>query len=631
MSSDEQDRPRKTLTIKKTARDAQAEGAAKRTRTGARARLVAQIERARDNTERQKDPEGYQRRQEEEARSARRPSGAGRDAPAGGTSPRSGQSRSGQSRPGQAERGQYDRGPSDRGQSDRPSARRGASDRSRADDSRRGDGRRDDGRRGDSRRDDAPGSRAGRTPQRAPRLRDDQYIAPATPAGRFYDPFEDDGPAPEFAQEPDHTAASDDAQQSDFAHEADADHDWDAPRERAAPRVDVRSRRPREPRQAETFTVFAPCPQGLEEALTAEMQALGYEDAKAGRAGCSFTSDWSGIQRANLYSRLATRILVQVAHAEISHEDDILDLARDTPWERWFGAEQTLRVDTSAIKSPVQSLQYCNLRAKDGICDRLRELEGERPSIDTVRPDARVHLFLTGHTATLYLDTSGESLFKRGWRLDKGEAPLRENLAAGMLALAGWDPAAPLLDPFCGSGTILIEAAWIALGVPPGISRPFGFERLRDHDAYRWRDLKEDARARILPQLDAPLVGYDLNPLAIEYARNNAERAWLTADSIRFEVGDARDVTAPADHGWIVTNPPYGERMGAEQDADLWRDWATCLKRNFAGWELHVITSDLTLPNQMRLKPKRRVPLHNGALDCRLFGFELVAAGYRDA
>ncbi|WP_370539532.1 class I SAM-dependent RNA methyltransferase [Achromobacter sp. UMC46] len=457
-------------------------------------------------------------------------------------------------------------------------------------------------------------------------MRDDQYIAPATPAGRFYDPFEDDGPAPEFAAEPDHGDVPDHSQdaQPEFSRERDDS------RERA-PAADTRSRRPREVRQAEVFTVFAPCPQGLEEALTAEMQALGYEDAKAGRAGCSFTADWAGVQRANLYSRLATRILVQVAHAEISHEDDILDLARDTPWERWFGAEQTLRVDTSAIKSPVQSLQYCNLRAKDGICDRLRELEGERPSIDTVRPDARVHLFLTGHTATLYLDTSGESLFKRGWRLDKGEAPLRENLAAGMLALAGWDPAAPLLDPFCGSGTILIEAAWIALGVPPGISRPFGFERLRDHDAYRWRDLKDDARSRILPQLDAPLVGYDLDPQAIEFAQNNAERAWLTADSIRFEIGDAREIAAPADHGWIVTNPPYGERMLTEQDAELWRDWASCLKRNFAGWQLHVITSDLTLPNQMRLKPKRRVPLYNGALDCRLFGFELVAAGYRDA
>nr|WP_315846683.1 THUMP domain-containing protein [uncultured Achromobacter sp.] len=621
MSSDEHDRPRKTLTIKKTARDAHAEEAPKRTRTGARARLVAQIERTRENVERQKDPEGYQRRQEEEARYARKPAAGGRGAAPRGQAPRGGQS---------TERGQYDRGAPSRGPSERGASGRGSSDRAPSDRASSGRAPAARSRSDDTRRDTGANagasSRPPRPQQRAPRLRDDQYIAPATPAGRFYDPFEDDGPAPEFAAEPDHDDVPDHGQDAQPEY-ADARDDT---RERV-PTVETRSRAPRQPRQAEVFTVFAPCPQGLEEALTAEMQALGYEDAKAGRAGCSFTADWAGVQRANLYSRLATRILVQVAHAEISHEDDILDLARDTPWERWFGAEQTLRVDTSAIKSPVQSLQYCNLRAKDGICDRLRELEGERPSIDTVRPDARVHLFLTGHTATLYLDTSGESLFKRGWRLDKGEAPLRENLAAGMLALAGWDPAAPLLDPFCGSGTILIEAAWIALGVPPGISRPFGFERLRDHDAYRWRDLKDDARSRILPQLDAPLVGYDLDPQAIEFAQNNAERAWLTADSIRFEVGDAREITAPADHGWIVTNPPYGERMLTEQDADLWRDWASCLKRNFAGWQLHVITSDLTLPNQMRLKPKRRVPLHNGALDCRLFGFELVAAGYRDA
>jgi putative N6-adenine-specific DNA methylase len=395
------------------------------------------------------------------------------------------------------------------------------------------------------------------------------------------------------------------------------------------PVVEKRAR-PLSGRQAEVFQVFAPCPQGLEDALTAEMQALGFEDARPGRAGCSFTADWSGIQRANLYSRLATRILAQVTQAEIGHEDDILDLAYSVPWERWFGAEQTLRVDTSAIKSPVRSLQYCNLRAKDGICDRLRDREGERPSIDTVRPDARVHLFLHGTTATLYLDTSGESLFKRGWRLDKGEAPLRENLAAGLLALAGWDPAAPLLDPFCGSGTILIEGAWIALGVPAGISRPFGFERLRGFDNRHWRDLKDDARARIRTQLDTPLVGYDLDPQAIEFARANAERAWLTQDTIRFEVGDARHIEPTTEPGWIVTNPPYGERLD-DNDDTLWRDWASNLKKRFAGWQLHAISSDLDLPQRMRLKPQRRIPLHNGALDCRLFGFELVASSYRDA
>lgn len=381
--------------------------------------------------------------------------------------------------------------------------------------------------------------------------------------------------------------------------------------------------------QNERFPVFAPCPQGLEAALAAEMQALGFEDATPGRAGCAFTADWVGIQRANLYSRLATRILVQVAQAPMYQDDDVLELARATPWERWFGPEHTLRVDTSAIRSPAQSLQYCNLRAKDGICDRLRDMEGARPSIDTVRPDARVHLFLFENTATLYLDTSGESLFKRGWRLDKGEAPLRENLAAGMLALAGWDPEQALLDPFCGSGTLLIEAAWIALGIPPGIARPLGFERLRGHDPAPWEALKEDAYSRIAPGLDAPIVGYDIDPAAIEFAHRNAERAWLADDAIRFEVRDARSAERFAEKGWIVTNPPYGDRL-ENNDPELWQAWSSTLKHQFGGWNLHVISSDMTFPQQLRLKPQRRTPLYNGGLECRLFGFELVEAGFRD-
>jgi len=396
----------------------------------------------------------------------------------------------------------------------------------------------------------------------------------------------------------------------------------------APARAQRRPSRPRPPSASEIFSVFAPCPQGLEAVLEAELNALGFDDVQAGRAGCAFRCDWMGVQRANLYSRVATRILVQVAKAAVHSEDDILELARDTPWERWFGPEQTLRVDTSAIRSPMRSLQYCNLRAKDGICDRLRELEGARPDIDTVRPDARVHLFLTEDTATLYLDTSGESLFKRGWRLEKGEAPIRENLAAGILALAGWDPAMPLLDPFCGSGTILIEAAWIALGVPPGIWRPFGFERLRDHDDRRWRDIKDEARTHIRTQLESPLVGVDINPAAIEAARQNVERAWLTNDAIRFEVGDARTVQPPAAGGWLITNPPYGERMPSD-DTQMWRDWAQNLKQHYSGWQVAVITSDLDLPQKMRLKPRRRYPVHNGPLDCRLFSFEMVEASYR--
>ncbi|HUH58723.1 MAG TPA: class I SAM-dependent RNA methyltransferase [Candidimonas sp.] len=390
------------------------------------------------------------------------------------------------------------------------------------------------------------------------------------------------------------------------------------------------ARRSRAPVETEIFPVFTPCPQGLEDALVAEMQALGFDDAQPGRAGCHFHTDWTGILRANLYSRLATRVLVQVAHGPAYHEDDILDLALRTPWERWFGAEQTLRVDTSAIRSPMQSLQFCNLRAKDGICDRLREREGERPDIDTVRPDARVHLFLDETTATLYLDTSGESLFKRGWRLDKGEAPLRENLAAGLLALSGWNPAEALIDPFCGSGTILIEAAWIALGVPAGISRPFGFERLRNHNAHHWYDLKDEARSRIATRLDSPIVGYDLDPEAIEAAQRNMDRAGLAPDCIRFNIGDARLVSPPAETGWLVTNPPYGERLPDEDDSGLWRAWSQNLKQNYSGWSINIISSDMDLPKRLRLKPLRRFPVYNGSLDCRLFSFEMVAAGYRD-
>lgn len=401
----------------------------------------------------------------------------------------------------------------------------------------------------------------------------------------------------------------------------------------SGPAGDARiSRRPSQkraaPRRNEIFQVFTPCPLGLEDALHAELDALGYQNLRQGRAGCHFESDWTGILKANLYSRLATRVLVRLAHAPVRGEDDILALARDTEWERWFGAEQTLRVDTSAVRSPMKSLQYCNLRAKDGICDRLRELEGARPDIDTVRPDARVHLFLDEHTATLYLDTSGESLFKRGWRLDKGEAPLRENLAAGLLALSDWNPSSALMDPFCGSGTLLIEAAWIALGVPPGIWRPFGFERLRNHDTRHWRDIKEDARSRIATRLDAPLVGYDIDARVIAAAQGNRERAMLSPDTIRFEVGDARTVKPQGEPGWLVTNPPYGERM--EEDAAFWPQWAENLKRHYAGWKVNVITSDLELPSRLRLKPKRRHPVFNGALDCRLFAFEMVEKGYRN-
>lgn len=379
----------------------------------------------------------------------------------------------------------------------------------------------------------------------------------------------------------------------------------------------------------QTFAVFAPCPSGLEGILEQELITLGFDEVKRGRAGCHFVADWRAVQRANLMSRIATRILARVGHGPIRTEDDLYELTRSIEWERWFGAERTLRVDTSAIRSPMKSLQFCNLVAKDGICDRLLDLEGERPSIDTVRPDARVHVFLDETTATIYLDTSGESLFKRGWRFDKGEAPLRENLAAGLLALAGWQPTIPLFDPFCGSGTILIEAAWISLNIPPGINRPFAFERLRNHDSRRWQEMLDQANQHIKPALQAPICGIDIDPQAIDSARRNAERAGLDPSCIDFAVGDAVNELPPTTPGMIVTNPPYGERLDT-YEMSLWQEWAQQLKHHFAGWQLHVISSDRDLPKYLRLKPRLKTPVYNGALDCRLFAIDLVAASYRN-
>lgn len=379
----------------------------------------------------------------------------------------------------------------------------------------------------------------------------------------------------------------------------------------------------------DTYTIFASCPIGLEEALAKEFISLGFADVQAARSGVRFRADWLGVMRANLYSRLAIRILVQVAHAKVETEDDIYELASQVPWERWFGAEQTLRVDTSAIRSPMQSLQFCNLRAKDGIVDRLRQVEGERPSIDTVRPDAKVHLFLDSESATLYLDTSGESLFKRGWRFSKGQAPLRENLAAGILALADWDPSMPLYDPFCGSGTILIEAAWIAQKVPPGIMRPFSFERLRGFQRNQWKNLKDEAYDNILNDLETPIFGTDIDPTVLQAARDNLARAQLSPDTVRFEQLDALNIKAPAPQGFLISNPPYGERLG-EQDLEFWREWSGVLKKEFADWQVHLITNDLELPKKLRLKPRRRTPVFNGDIECRLFGFEIVSDSYRD-
>ncbi len=385
--------------------------------------------------------------------------------------------------------------------------------------------------------------------------------------------------------------------------------------------------------RAERF--FAICPRGLEPLLADELRALDAGALAIEGGGVGFSGALAAAYAANLHSRIASRVLWQLAVGEYRSEQDLYALAQAIDWERHFTSAQTLRVDVSASRSPLRSLEFATLRIKDAIVDRLREATGARPSIDRAQPDVRVYAHLDETRLTLYLDLSGEPLFKRGWRADKGEAPLKENLAAGLLLLAGWRPGTPLIDPFCGSGTIVIEAAQMASRRAPGLDRHFAFERLAGFDGVAWRELKAQALAAIDDKAPASIAGSDISTRVIETARRNAQlaglQAWLDDGRLSFAAVDARNVEQPATHGLIVTNPPYGEQSAPKSATvpSLMRDFGDRLKQSFAGWQAWLLSADRDLPRQMHLKETRKAVLFNGPLECRFFRFALVSGQYR--
>ncbi|SOZ36000.1 THUMP domain-containing class I SAM-dependent RNA methyltransferase [Cupriavidus neocaledonicus] len=411
-----------------------------------------------------------------------------------------------------------------------------------------------------------------------------------------------------------------------------------------------------------TQAFFAPCPRGLESALAEELREIAAMPGMAALApfavhqevpgGVNFSGEMAAAYAVNLHSRVASRVLMRVAARGYRHEDDIYTLARGVRWEQWFSPDESLRVDVTAHKSPLRSLNFIALRVKDGVCDAMRERLGARPSVDTVSPDVRIYAHLTERDCTLYLDTTGEPLFKRGWRTEKGEAPLKENLAAGILRLAGWVPGQtfrPFYDPMCGSGTFLIEAAQVALGIAPGGSRSFAFEWLKGMDTKSWQKLKADAqRVRMLASADElQVVGSDISTDMLAITRANWERAGLPGEARTKQV-DARFVQPPYDEpGLLLMNPPYGERIAVRgqrraPEDEVPRDeveeaaanqfasaFATTLKQHFAGWQAWVFTGDLGFPRRLRLKESRRTPLYNGNIECRLFRFDMVRGANR--
>ncbi|MDI9332566.1 MAG: THUMP domain-containing protein [Alphaproteobacteria bacterium] len=395
------------------------------------------------------------------------------------------------------------------------------------------------------------------------------------------------------------------------------------------------------------LSLFLPCAAGVEPLLATEVAAIlqrPAQEVSAQRAGVAVQASWREVMLLNLHSRLAQRVLVRLRHGPYRSEDDIYALARDVPWEMWFGTRQTFKVDITAQRSPLKSLNFAALRVKDALVDRFRDREGERPSVEVRWPDARVHAHLTSEHLSLFIDTSGEPLFKRGWRADKGDAPLKETLAAAMLAACGYSQSLdgqppcvtqglPLYDPCCGSGTIAIEAAQIACGIAAGSQRYFGFEKLLPFESHVWEALRRQAIDAQHPPL-AEIHGSDVAFRMVDFASQNAQRAGVE-HAVHFRGGDALQRNPPIERpGVLLLNPPYGERIEAagvagrqraivEGEGDFFLRLAQHWREHYPGWTAWILTPDLKLPGRMRLKENRRVPLWNGPIECRLFRFQM--------
>jgi len=374
---------------------------------------------------------------------------------------------------------------------------------------------------------------------------------------------------------------------------------------------------------------FAPCPRGLESVLADELALLGAQKLVNTDGGVGFSGPMSLAYAANLHSRIASRILWQIGSGAYHSEDDVYRAINLLDWPRWFDGALTIRVNVAAIRSPLESLDFITLRIKDAVCDSFRMRTGKRPNVDTAQPDVRIHAFLEKERFTLYLDTSGEPLFKRGARKSGGQAPLRENLAAGILKLCGWTPDVPLLDPMCGSGTFLVEALQIARGIAPGSGRDFAFVKLRNFDEAAWHGIKAAAEVSLAPNRPAAIFGSDLYGDVLKIARMNLEAAGV-ADGVNLKQANFLELSAPAAQGILVTNPPYGVRLGEQDElAAFYPQVGDVLKRKFAGWRAYVFTADLRLPKLIGLAPSKRTPLYNGALECRLYEFKMVSGAMR--
>ena len=377
------------------------------------------------------------------------------------------------------------------------------------------------------------------------------------------------------------------------------------------------------------FQFFATCPRGLEALLADELLVQHAVKIVVTDGGVSFEGNLDTMYRVNLHSRIATRIMSRVGQGSYATEEDIYKATFKLHWPSWFKVSQTIRVKVTGVRCPLKSLDFVTLRIKDAVCDRFREEGALRPSVSVRDPDVRIHAYLTHDQYQLYLDTSGAPLYQRGFRDVSVIAPLRENLAAGIIMLSGWIPGTPFLDPMCGSGTFLIEAAMMAVNQPPGMKRTFGFQKLTSFDEGLWKKIETEAMSKMKPITFLDIYGSDTDLRAVRVTRHNLKVAGLE-EVAKVMQSDFVKLEPPTSEGTLVTNPPYGERIGEDEDLkEVYPAWAKHMKESFGGWNTYFLTADLEMPKDMRLKPTKKTPLYNGALECRLFEIKMVAGSNR--
>jgi len=370
-----------------------------------------------------------------------------------------------------------------------------------------------------------------------------------------------------------------------------------------------------------SFELVAKTMQGLEEVLAKEITELGGNDVQIGRRMVSFSGDQRLLYKTNLYLRTAVRILKPIATFRAKNPDEVYEQVRKIKWENYFSPNQTFTIDTVVYSDLFRHSKFLAYRVKDGMADYFMEKFEKRPSVRLTNPDIYINVHVSHETCTISLDSSGESLHKRGYRVDQTEAPLNEVLAAGMLLLAGWEGQCNFIDPMCGSGTLLIEAALIALKIPPGIYRKgFAFEKWPDFDADLFNELCTEEPDE--NPFKFKIYGSDMSAQAISIAQKNVKSASL-GKYIELETRSIQKITEAPDNGMLVMNPPYGERIAANDLLALYETIGERLKHAFMGYSAWILSYREECFDKIGLRPSARIPLMNGALDCEFRKYDI--------